>query len=197
VIKYFLTTLFNILICISAFGQTKTNLEIFYSLVDSSVNAMADEIPSNQNKINLSLTLGNAYSIFNNQIISSITKKNKSIVDSNIKDALTINYVIDKAGVQYEDMFRDGLLGDEKVPRILELKGNYLIKNSKETVKTFEYSYADTISVDEIKSVENISYPFTQAEVPAEPFFSNLWEPVIAIGAAAVAVYLFFSVRSK
>ena len=92
---------------------------------------------------------------------------------------------------------RDGLLGDEKVPRILELKGNYLIKNSKETVKTFEYFYADTISVDEIKSVENISYPFTQAEVPAEPFFSNLWEPVIAIGAAAVAVYLFFSVRSK
>ena len=158
---------------------------------------MTNEIPYSQNKINLSLTLGNAYSIFNNQIISSITKKNKSIVDSNIKDALTINYVIDKAGVQYEDMFRDGLLGDEKVPRILELKGNYLIKNSKETVKTFEYFYADTISVDEIKSVENISYPFTQAEVPAEPFFSNLWEPVIAIGAAAVAVYLFFSVRSK
>ncbi len=196
-IKYILTSLLSFFICISAFGQTKTNLEIFYSLIDSSTSSLADKIPSNQNEINLNLTLGNAYSIFNNQVISSLTKKKKSIVDSNDKDALTINYAIDKASVNYGEMFRDGLLGDEKIPRTLELKGNYLIKSNNEIVKTFEYSFADTITVDEVKDVENISYPFTQSDVPAEPFFSNLWEPVIAIGAAAIAVYLFFTVRSK
>ncbi len=189
--------MFGFFICIPAFAQTKSNLEIFYSLVDSSVSTMVNEIPPNQNKINLNLILGTAYSIFNNQVISSLTRENKSVINNNDKDALTINYVIDKAKLKYGEMFRDGLLGDEKIPRTLELKGNYLIKNSNDIVKTFEYSYADTIDVDEIKNVENISYPFTQSEVPAEPFFSNLWEPVIAVGAAAIAVYLFFSVRSK
>ncbi len=189
--------MFGILISISALAQTTTNLEIFYSLVDSSVKVMADEIPISQNKINLNLTLGNAYSIFNNQIISSLTKNNKSIVDTKNEETINVNYVIDKAGLKYGEIFRDGLLGDEKIPRTLELKGNYLIGNSNNVVKNFEYAHTDTININQVKEVENISYPFTQSEVPAEPFFTNLWEPLIAIGAAAVAVYLFFSVRSK
>ncbi len=196
-IKNYLIVLFSLIICISAFAQTKSNLEIFYSLVDSSINYLADEIPSSQNKINLNLTLGSAYSIFNNQIISSFTKRNKSIVDSSGNDAIKVNYVIENAGLKYGEMFRDGFLGEERIPRNFELKGNYLIKNNVESIKTFEYAYVDTISFNEIKDVENISYPFTQSEVPAEPFFANLWEPVIAVGAAAIAVYLFFSVRSK
>jgi len=42
-----------------------------------------------------------------------------------------------------------------------------------------------------------MSLPFTRAELPPEPFFSGLLEPAVAIGSAAVAIYLLFAVRSK
>ena len=84
---------------------------------------MSDEIPPSQNKINLSLTLGNAYSIFNNQIISTLIKKNKSIVDSSMRNVVKVNYVIDAAELKYGEMFRDGFLGEEKIPRIFKLRG--------------------------------------------------------------------------
>ena len=196
-IKIFSVFIFCLIFCVSVFSQTKTNLDIFYTLVDSSVKNMSDEIPPSQNKINLSLILGNVYSIFNNQIISTLIKKNKSIVDSSMQNVVKVNYVIDVADLKYGEMFRDGFLGEEKIPRFFKLKGNYLIENNEANVKKFEYTYTDTINVDEISDVENLSYPFTRSDVPAEPFFSNIWEPVIAIGSAAIAVYLFFSVRSK
>ncbi len=196
-IKIFSVFFFCLILSVSVFTQTKTNLDIFYTLVDSSVKNMSDEMPPDQNKINLSLTLGNAYSIFNNQIISTLIKENKSIVDSSMRNVVKVNYVIDAAELKYGEMFRDGFLGEEMIPRTFKLRGNYLIKNNEATVKKFEFEYADTIHVDEINDVENLSYPFTRSDVPAEPFFSNIWEPVIAIGSAAIAVYLFFSVRSK
>ena len=196
-IKIFLMFFGWIIFSVSVFSQTKTNLEIFYTLVDSSVTLMDNAIPSSKNKINLTLTLGDSYAIFYNQIISSLIRKNKIIVDSTAQDITKVIYVLESAELKYGDMYRDGFLGTEKIPRKFKLIGNYLIQNNNAGVKRFEYSYSDTIDADEINEVENLSYPFTRSEVPAEPFFSNIWEPVIAIGAAAVAVYLFFSVRSK
>jgi hypothetical protein len=81
--------------------------------------------------------------------------------------------------------------------RKIDLSGSYSI--SKETVisERFDYAYIDTVSVDDAKAIENPSFPFTQAEIPSEPFFSSLLEPAIAIGSAALAVILFFTIRSK
>ncbi|MEO8398963.1 MAG: hypothetical protein ABI550_04010, partial [Ignavibacteriaceae bacterium] len=73
----------------NSYSQTsfKTNLDIFYELVDSSINSITDEIPSSDTMINLSLNLGEVYTVFNNQIISSFTKKNKKILGSNDNDS--------------------------------------------------------------------------------------------------------------
>jgi hypothetical protein len=57
--------------------------------------------------------------------------------------------------------------------------------------------YIDTIKVDDIKNLENISFKFTTGSLPPEPFFSGLFEPVFALGTAAAAVILFFTIRSK
>jgi hypothetical protein len=48
-----------------------------------------------------------------------------------------------------------------------------------------------------VKSLENQALPFTKGEVPPEPLFSSLLEPAVALGTAAVVIYLFFSIRSK
>jgi hypothetical protein len=179
-------------------AQTKTNLEIFYGLVDSSVAKIDQNINSKDLKVTFST--GDYYRLFQNQVIADFVKLGRNILSDSIKTSPgfeTINYSIDNANVKYGDMERNGLLGDFVMQRKIDLSGSYSI--SKETVisERFDYAYIDTVSVDDAKSLENPSFPFTQAEIPSEPFFSSLLEPAIAIGSAALAVILFFTIRSK
>jgi len=184
------------LITYFVYPQSKSNLEIFYSLIDSSVSGIIKNIPEDKKTIELKLTLGNTYTVFNNKIIKAFQAEGRSVefLDST---GSHVNYVIDNAKVEYGEIFRKGFLGEYYIPRNISLSGNYIL-NSKEIKFTqFNYAFADTIAVDELKEIENTSFPFTQGEIPAEPFFSGLIEPIVAIGAAAAAIILFFTVRSK
>jgi hypothetical protein len=178
------------------FAQPKTNLDVFYILVDSSVNQFISQLTEAEDSIELELNLGESYSIFENKIIAGLYSSGKFIAEKN-KNARYINYIINDAKVEYGEIFRDGFFGDYYIPRKIFLKGNYLVKTNSAFFKEFNYSFNDTIKYDEINNVENDSYPFTKGDIPSEPFFSGLFEPVVAIGTAALAVILFFTIRSK
>ena len=175
-------------------SQTKTNLEVFYTLVDSSV-AQFIYFSNPSAKIKVELNNGDVYSIFNNRILGNLNTK--GIVPANEKsDSLPIfSYTIEKPSTQYTQIFRDGFLGSFLVQREISLKGNYFYSGSVK--KDFNFEYMDTIKVDDIKNLENISFKFTNATLPPEPFFIGLFEPVVALGTAAAAVILFFTVRSR
>lgn len=188
---------------ILANAQQANNLEIFYSLVDSASIDAAKNIASGSKEINITLELGIFFTIFENRIISQISKNDiKVLRGTELNNSYpTLNFVIDNAEVIYGEQERDGFLGDFYVTRNLILSGNYLLTSGIESVvntgQEFRYTFADRVKVEEIESIENRSFPFTQGKLPSEPFFSSLLEPVVAVGAAALAVILFFSVRSK
>jgi hypothetical protein len=177
-------------------AQPETNLDIFYKIVDSSASEFISQIPESEDSVKLELNLGESYSVFGNKVVATLFSSGK-IVANDSKDVIKINYIIDDANVKYGEIFRDGFFGDYFVPRNLNIKGNYLIYTNSALYKEFNFSFTDTVRYDEIKSVENISFPFTQGKVPAEPFFSGLFEPIVAVGTAALAVILFFTIRSK
>jgi hypothetical protein len=177
--------------------QSDTNLEIFYKMIDSSVTDLISRIPQNEETIGLELNLGESHSIFNNKIIAKTISLGKKISNAKDENLLNINYVIDKTNVNYGELFRDGFLGDYYLPRNLSLTGSYTIENSSPVFQDFDYSYSDTIRYDNIRNIEDKSFPFTKGEIPSEPFLSSLFEPIVAIGAAAVVVILFFTIRSK
>ncbi len=181
------------------FGQTKTNLNIFKELVDSSVTSFVNNLPKNENQINLKLELGVSYSFFKNRILNDLTLKGikVTVYPSFKENAAKINYAIEEMNVDYSEIDRDGMFGDFLMPRKLSLKGSYSIDKKNIFTKNFNYTFLDTVNVKAVKSLENESYPFTKGEVPTEPFFSSITEPVIAIGSAALAVILFFTIRSK
>jgi hypothetical protein len=184
-------------------AQPASNLEIFYSLVDSVSTDAAKNISSNNKQLNITFELGIYFTIFENRIISQFSKNDIKILrgaESN-NNYPNLNFVIDNAEVFYGEQERDGFLGDFYVTRDIILSGNYLLTSGIESFlnkgKEFEYTFSDRIKVEDIEKIENRSYPFTQGTLPPEPFFSSLLEPVIAVGAAALAIILFFSVRSK
>lgn len=174
-----------------------TNLNIFYKMVDSSVTELVSTIPESEDSIKMNLNLGENYTVFKNRIVAGIFSSGKKITDEESRERLDINYVLEKVDVRYGEIFRDGFWGDYYLPRNLSLKGSFTIGGSNTLFQNFDYNYSDTIRYNSIQDVEDESFPFTKGEIPPEPFFSNLFEPLVAIGTAALAVILFFTIRSK
>jgi len=179
-------------------AQSKTNLEIFTQLLDSSVVKLVNEININSNKIKFEFNQESAFPTFRNSLLFDLKNKievvNKNSLDEKVP---VVHYSIEKASVNYGEMFRDGFLGDYLVPRKIKLEGLYSIINENVNVYDFNYSSVDTVFADNLDTIENKSLPFTEGKHPTEPFFSSLFEPLIAVGSAALAVILFFTIRSK
>jgi hypothetical protein len=202
--KFILKLLLNFLIFFLVFqtsvlSQSRTNLEVFYSLTDSLSSRIIEEIPLDEPMILLTLNLGERYSLFANNIRSSFLKAGKEILSTPIGE---LNYphvdiVIEGAGIEYGEMYRDGWFGDHLIQRYTAIYGNYLQTFSSKGKRDFMFEVIDTVKVEDINYLENDSFPFTKGSIPAEPFLSGLAEPIIAIGTAAVLIALFFSIRSK
>jgi len=198
VIKISLRFIILLLLCQSAaYSQTTSNLDQFYTLIDSASNQLLKDLGDTK-KVNLELNFGTDYSVFANQVRGKLLRNNIKLVGDNSDDKnfIRVNFVVDNSFVGYTEPEKDGIFGDFFTERTIELSGNYFISNNPQ-VKDFKLSIIDTINVEDVENVENRSYPFTQGELPPEPFFSSLLEPIVAIGAAAVTVILFFTVRSK
>ena len=183
----------------NSYCQTKTNLEVFYSLSDTLVDKIVKEIPSSEKKLVLKLNLGESYSLFSNEIISEFKKDGKEIVESSLDSGnyTFVDIVMEGAGIEYGEMFRDGWFGTHYVQRYSTIFGNYLHTFSGSEKKEFEITNIDTVKVEDIKYLESDSFPFTKGTIPPEPFLSGVAEPIIAIGTAAAVVALFFIIRSK
>ncbi len=183
----------------SSFSQTKTNMEIFENLVDSSAAVISNVIPADRRNLSFNFVLGNEYDLFKDHFLTYFINKHYTIVTQGNKDQeiLNIDYTIDNAKVKYGDVFRSGFLGSFKVPRIINFSGSYVINSNPSIGKEFNYSYSDTVNYGNIHDLENTSYPVTRGNIPPEPFLGSLLEPVVAIGTAAVVIFLFFAIRSK
>lgn len=187
-----------LLINVSLHAQTKTNLDVFKILVDSSVVEALAELSHSQKDVHVDLKLGSAYSIFEDQIYKSIQSRKKNIIStSNSSENIGLSWSIENAAVNYGEIFRDGFLGDHLTERKIFLSGSYRIQDNEIKIKDFYFQNIDTVKFEEIQTLENSSYPITKGGIPSELFLSNLFEPIVAITTAAVVIALFFSVRSK
>jgi hypothetical protein len=196
---FFLSLTLFLLLSEEGICQTPTNLEVFYSLTDSLVDQIVQQLPLKENQILLKLNLGDSYSLFSINIRTRFSKKGKEILNYIPEDIHVpqVDIVLEGAGVEYGEMFKDGWFGSHYIQRYSTIFGNYLQTFSKEGKREFEITKIDTIKVEDIKYLENDSFPFTKGTVPSEPFISGVAEPLIAIGTAAVVVALFFIIRSK
>lgn len=93
--------------------KKKTNLEIFYTLTDSLVDKICSELPQSEKNLLLTLNLGQSYFLFSNNIKDRFGENGKEILQlsSGDLDNPEINIVLEGAGVEYGEMFRDGWFG--------------------------------------------------------------------------------------
>ncbi|MEE9429740.1 MAG: hypothetical protein V3V16_01790 [Melioribacteraceae bacterium] len=188
-----LLSVFNI----KTFAQIKTNVEVVQSLlVNVTDDIRIQDFVNDNNKIELKFVAADNYEILRTKLIETLQKNNFSVVnESNNK----LSFTLSDAKINYKNIFRDGILGEYLLEREANLVGSYYFETGNEIgkVNNFSLSTLDTVKYSDVNELENIAYSFSTAKLPSEPFFSSILEPVIAVGTAAVAVFLFFNVRSK
>ena len=83
--------------------------------------------------------MGESYSLFVNNIRSSFLKTGKEILSTPMGELNYphVNIVIEGAGVEYSEMFRDGWFGDHYIQRYTAIFGNYLQTFSEEGKREF------------------------------------------------------------
>jgi len=180
------------------FSQTLSNLERINLLVDASTKEISSATQDTTQSYKLVNKTLNEYNILNTRVVAGLSK-NGIMIDNDSSLPNKISYTISDAGVEYSDLFRNGLFGEYLMGRRFDLKGHYVVEKNGVVIKsnTFELSRMDTISYNNFAFVENNSLPFTKANVPSEPFLPSIVEPVIVITAVAVTIILLFTVRSK
>jgi hypothetical protein len=102
--------------------------------------------------------------------------------------------------VVYRDPRSEGLFSGKVVDREVTLDMQAKLVDQQTGIlvvnKEFREVMVDTVRMAEIPTLEDPNVPQTQGTRPSEGFFSSLAEPLIMLGAVAVAVYLLFTVRS-
>ncbi len=175
-------------------AQTTTNLERFYGLIDKSAESIIERLQTGS-EFRVNFEAPDEFIILKNRVLKAFKEKSPA----GEVGSYLLNYNIVSASVEYPEIFRNGFLGSFMVSRKINFNVDYTLEENGRIIDSgsFVESAVDTVEYEKVKRLENFSLPFTQGELPPEPVFSGLLEPVVAIGTAAVAVYLLFTVRSK
>jgi hypothetical protein len=107
---------------------------------------------------------------------------------------------VEQTDVVYWNVRRDGLMGSKIVDRSVSLAVRIRTFDPEQgllrSTRELQRSARDTIQLDDIERIEQPNLPVLKGRMPSEGFFSSVAEPLIVIGAIAVAVFLLFKVRS-
>ena len=113
---------------------------------------------------------------------------------------VTVSIGIRNMGAAYENVRRDGLFGARVVTRTVFMEADVSVVNRTTGEIIHRSSVArtrrDDVRVDDLARLEEPGLAWTTGKLPPEGFFSSVLEPLITVGAIAVAVILLFTVRS-
>jgi len=112
----------------------------------------------------------------------------------------SVNAMIVNMQIHYDTPFHDGIFGPEKVRRTAAVSLAYQSSDDEtkeiRSSRTLSQDDVDTVLVGEIATLEQPALKSTHAILPDENAMDRFLEPLIIVGTTAVAVYLFFHIRS-
>lgn len=181
------------------YSQARKNAEILTDLVNKSLFSISQSWSGQNSEVYVNYTSQNNFSFFKDRVTAEIKNTGTKLITDKDSADIILNYTIYSVNIDYKETFRQGLFGDYLVEREAGLNCSFSVEKKNEVIEAGNliFSNIDTVKYADVEDLEDILLPFTQAEIPPEPFFSSLWEPVIAVATAIVTLFLFFTVRSK
>jgi len=163
-------------------SSTPTNLDIISDAIDSltSQNILMFETKT--------IKVVSKYSPIQDKLANRLTEMDSNIVITNA-DQYDVLIKLDSIGITYDENTQTRL--------VKTIASIYSINNGMLSEIISPIVLKDKIDINTISSIENSNYPFTKGELIEESsFWDDALEPAVFVGAAAVAIYLLFTVRS-
>jgi hypothetical protein len=183
---------------------SERNIDIFSRLIDNGLNDLENQLVI-AGKDKLFLLRFPEKSIENNYLFLKLKQKfssyNLLTGNSSQKADYEIVFENPKLNTNYSEIFSSTFLGSKRVKRKIQVGFLHkIIDNStKEEIysHTFNESNEDDFLLDDHEYVEISNYGFTKSILPDESLFQQVLIPALVVGASAVAIILFFVIRSK
>ncbi|MCE1189734.1 MAG: hypothetical protein LWX56_11415 [Ignavibacteria bacterium] len=182
-----------------AFAQVKSNLEILNSFADSAFSQIMPAMHSIHANPSLQLVSPTHAQILEPRIREDFKFlfMARSLFDDTTSKSKII-YNLEKVELNYPELYRDGFLGNYYFTRSIVFSGSLsYVYRSQIIKKDFSFVHLDTLKLEQKDQIENSGFQITQKQLPSEPFFVSLTEPLIVTATLVISVYLLFTTRGS
>jgi hypothetical protein len=182
-------------------STAKSNADVMSDLCRQAVESFcADAKIPDTTVVSLNVESGEANRFFTPTFVQTFRQHFASLYTRRSISTIEISASVGKVGVLYGEAFADGFFSGRKCRRTIDFEVRLIVtKNDEGKVLwagTTKASYADTVYVAEIRELQHSSQWISTGVLPSPSLLERVFEPIIIVGAAGVAVYLFFTIRS-
>ena len=182
-------------------AEKKSNADILHQVCQEAVASSISEarIPDTSTIV-LKIEDGEINRFFAQTLTESFQQRFPSLFTRRTASGIEISVSVGGVSVVYGQSFSDGFLSARRSERRIDVglrmtamrfeDGKILWAKSKGA------SFVDTVYVDDIPNLQVSSERIAKGVMPQRSAMEKFIEPFIIVGAAGVAVYLFFTIRS-
>jgi hypothetical protein len=179
---------------------SKSHRSIIKDIVETMTTEAVREFHPDSSAVAFAMDSSAAGNLVRYDIIETLTKHRVTVFDSPAGSEVILNVRAYSPSLHYGEAFAESFLGSKKVVRTISLALQFtVISQSDKKVlfaKSYTHSYSDTLLYSEVQYFNDPSIPFASVTSPQLSFFDSILEPVIVTVASAIAIYLFFTIRS-
>ena len=160
----------------------------------------ADVKISDTTSVALNMESGEVNRFFSQPLLESFRQHFASLYARSGTSSVDILVSVAEVGVTYGEPFSDGFFSARKSQRTVDVALRFSATRSADGkilwAGTEKRSFSDTVYVDEISKLQESSKHIASGPLPDRSALERFIEPLIIAGAAGIAVYLFFTIRS-
>jgi hypothetical protein len=182
-------------------GEKKTNADILYQVCQEAVASSISEaqIPDTSTIV-LKIEDGEINRFFAQPLTETFRQRFPSLFTRERTSGIEISVSVGGISVVYGQSFSDGFLSARRSERRIDVSIRMTAMRFEDRkilwAKSKDASFADTVYVDDIPDLQLSSERIVKGVMPQRSVMEKFIEPFIIVGAAGVAVYLFFTIRS-
>ncbi len=182
-------------------AERKSNADILYQVCQEAVaSSISDARIPDTSTIVLNIEEGKINHFFAQPLTETFRRQFPSLFTRKTASGIEISVSVGGVSVIYGESFSDGFLtahrSERRIDVALRMTAIRIEDGKILWAKSKGASFVDTVYVDEIPDLQVSSDQIAKGVMPQRSAMEKFIEPFIIVGAAGVAVYLFFTIRS-